>query len=186
MATYKMYLLRGFRFVAIRGDQEFAAISDLAVALPTKPSLDWAQHSNVMVWWSVTSIFSRRKPVPSATAYPLSGCRALWSSIWCCILCNLSMASQGRVGSNTSHLVKLLQVGIFMQMTCAWVLESTVRLQRMLNPATAWLLVHEGLSHLAVLEICHAARYSLHWILAIRLFGTNGWYFQCHLRLLQE
>jgi hypothetical protein len=39
LATYKMYLLRGFRVVVIKGDQVFAAISDLAVALPTTPSL---------------------------------------------------------------------------------------------------------------------------------------------------
>jgi len=45
LATYKMYLLRGFRVVVIKGDQEFAAISDLAVALPTTPSLDWAAAS---------------------------------------------------------------------------------------------------------------------------------------------
>ncbi len=35
-----MYFLRGFCVVVIRGDQEFASISDLAVALPTKLSLD--------------------------------------------------------------------------------------------------------------------------------------------------
>ena len=39
-ATYKMYFLHGFCVVVIRGDQEFAPISDLAVALPTKLSLD--------------------------------------------------------------------------------------------------------------------------------------------------
>ena len=77
------------------------------------------------------------------------------------------MASLEREGSNTSLLVKLLQAGVFMQMTCAWDLESTVRLQRMLNPVTAWLLGHEGQSCLAVLGICQAARYSFHWILAI-------------------
>jgi hypothetical protein len=51
LATYKMYLLRGFRVVVIKGDQEFAAISDLAVALPTTPSLDWAaalQHCGLV------------------------------------------------------------------------------------------------------------------------------------------
>ncbi len=67
------------------------------------------------------------------------------------------MASLEREGSNTSLLVKLLQAGVFMQMTCAWDLESTVRLQRMLNPVTAWLLRHEGQSRLAVLGICQAA-----------------------------
>jgi hypothetical protein len=45
LATYKMYLLRGFHVVVIRGDQEFAAISDLAVTLPTMPSLDWVAAS---------------------------------------------------------------------------------------------------------------------------------------------
>jgi hypothetical protein len=51
LATYKMYLLRGFRVVVIREDQEFAAISDLAVALPTMPSLDWVvalQHCGLV------------------------------------------------------------------------------------------------------------------------------------------
>ncbi len=37
-----MYLLRGFKIVVIRGDQEFAAISELVVGLPTMPRLDWA------------------------------------------------------------------------------------------------------------------------------------------------
>jgi hypothetical protein len=44
-ATYRMYLLRGFRIVAIKGDHEFASINDLVVGLPTKPSLDWAAAS---------------------------------------------------------------------------------------------------------------------------------------------
>jgi hypothetical protein len=45
LATYKMYLLRGFRIMVIKGDHEFDSISDLAVGLPTKPSLDWAAAS---------------------------------------------------------------------------------------------------------------------------------------------
>jgi len=36
-ATYKMYLLCGFRIVVIAGDQEFPSISDLVVQLPTAP-----------------------------------------------------------------------------------------------------------------------------------------------------
>jgi hypothetical protein len=36
-ASYKMYLLRGFRIVVIAGDHEFASISDLVVQLPTAP-----------------------------------------------------------------------------------------------------------------------------------------------------
>jgi hypothetical protein len=44
-ATYKMYLLRGFRIVVIAGDQEFNSISDLIVCLPTAPKLDWAAAS---------------------------------------------------------------------------------------------------------------------------------------------
>ncbi len=39
-ATYRMYLLCGFRIVVIKVDHEFASISDLVVGLPTKPSLD--------------------------------------------------------------------------------------------------------------------------------------------------
>jgi hypothetical protein len=45
VATYKMYLLRGFHIVVINGDHEFPSISDLAVGLPTKSSLDWAAAS---------------------------------------------------------------------------------------------------------------------------------------------
>jgi hypothetical protein len=44
-ATYKMYLLRGFRIVVIAGDHEFASISDLVVQLPTAPRLDWSAAS---------------------------------------------------------------------------------------------------------------------------------------------
>jgi hypothetical protein len=40
-ATYKMYLLRGFRIVVIKGGHEFSAISDMVVGLPTTPSMDW-------------------------------------------------------------------------------------------------------------------------------------------------
>jgi hypothetical protein len=45
LATYKMYLLPGFHIVVVKGDHEFASISDLAVGLPTKPSLNWAAAS---------------------------------------------------------------------------------------------------------------------------------------------
>ncbi len=45
LATYKMYLLRGFRIMVIKGDHEFDSISDLVLGLPTKPSLDWAAAS---------------------------------------------------------------------------------------------------------------------------------------------
>ncbi len=44
-ATYKMYLSHGFKIVVIRGDQEFASISELIVGLPTTPKLDWAAAS---------------------------------------------------------------------------------------------------------------------------------------------
>ena len=44
-ATYKMYLLHGFRIVVIAGDHEFASISELVVQLPTAPKLDWATAS---------------------------------------------------------------------------------------------------------------------------------------------
>ena len=45
LATYKMYLMRGFRIVVVKGDQEFASISDLVAGLPTMPRLDWADAS---------------------------------------------------------------------------------------------------------------------------------------------
>jgi hypothetical protein len=41
-ATYKMYLLRGFCILVIKGDHKFATISDMVVGLPTTPSIDWA------------------------------------------------------------------------------------------------------------------------------------------------
>jgi len=44
-ATYKMYLLRGFRIVVIAGDQDFASISDLVVQLHTAPKLEWVAAS---------------------------------------------------------------------------------------------------------------------------------------------
>jgi hypothetical protein len=50
-ATYKMYLLRGFSIVVIKGDHKFAAISDMVVGLPTMPSMDWAaalQHCGLI------------------------------------------------------------------------------------------------------------------------------------------
>ncbi len=39
-AAYKMYLLRGFCIVVIKGDHEFAPIIDMVVGLPTMPSMD--------------------------------------------------------------------------------------------------------------------------------------------------
>jgi hypothetical protein len=42
---YKMYLLHGFRIVVIKWNHEFDSISDLAVGLPTKPTLNWAAAS---------------------------------------------------------------------------------------------------------------------------------------------
>jgi hypothetical protein len=45
LVTYKMYLLQGFRIVVIKGDQEFASISDLVAVLPTMLRLDWAAAS---------------------------------------------------------------------------------------------------------------------------------------------
>jgi len=44
-ATYKMYLLQGFHIAVVKGDQEFASISDLVAGLPTMPRLDWAAAS---------------------------------------------------------------------------------------------------------------------------------------------
>ncbi len=70
LATYKMYLLRGFRIVVIKGDHEFKFISDLAVGLPTKPSLDWAaasQHCGLIernIWFLKEKIWSRRHSLP--------------------------------------------------------------------------------------------------------------------------
>ncbi len=52
-ATYKMYLLRGFRIVVIAGDHEFASIRELVVLFPTAPKLDWAaalQHCQLVEW----------------------------------------------------------------------------------------------------------------------------------------
>jgi hypothetical protein len=70
LATYKMYLLCGFRIVVIKGDHEFDSISDLAVGLPTKPSLDWAaasQHCGLIeqnIWFLKEKIWSLRHSLP--------------------------------------------------------------------------------------------------------------------------
>ena len=80
--TFKMYLLRGFQIVAIAGDQEFNSISHLIVSLPTVPKIDGWQHCNIVASLRGTFDFSRKKSIPSATAYPLSGYRALWLSVW--------------------------------------------------------------------------------------------------------
>jgi hypothetical protein len=70
LATYKMYLLCGFRIGAIKGDHEFDSISDLAVGLPTKPSLDWAaasQHCGLIernIWFLKEKIWSLRHSLP--------------------------------------------------------------------------------------------------------------------------
>ena len=61
----------------------------------------------------------------------------------------------------------------------------SVRLQKMLSHTTAWLPAQGLQLRLAIQEICQVAKYSLLWILAILLQGTNGWYFPCHLPLLQ-
>jgi hypothetical protein len=69
-ATYRMYLLRGFVIVVIKGDHEFAYISDLVVGLPTKPSLDWAatsQHCGLIehnIWFLKEKIRSLRHSLP--------------------------------------------------------------------------------------------------------------------------
>jgi hypothetical protein len=177
LATYKMYLLQRFCVVVIRGDQEFAAISDLAVALPTTPSLDWAaasQHCG-LVEQNIRFLKEKTRSIRHSLPFEwVPGIMVVWMVLHIVKFVN---------GFPRKGGVEHFSPG---EITCAWALKSTVRLQRMLNPITAWLLVHEGLSRLAAWGICQAARYSLHWILAIELFGTNGWYSQCHLRLLQE
>jgi hypothetical protein len=40
-----MYLMRGFRIVVVKDDQECVSISDLEAGLPTMPRLDWAAAS---------------------------------------------------------------------------------------------------------------------------------------------
>jgi hypothetical protein len=70
LATHKMYLLRGFCIVVIKGDHEFASISDLAAGLPTKPNLDWAaasQHGGLIeqnIWFLKEKIWSLRHSLP--------------------------------------------------------------------------------------------------------------------------
>ena len=172
--------------MVIKGDQEFAAISDLAVALPTTPSLDWAaasQHCGLVernIRFLKEKIRSIRHSLPFERVPGIMVVRMVLHIVK---FVNgfprkggVKHFSPGEILSGRRLHADDLCLG----------LEYTVRLQRMLNPVTAWLLGHEGQSRLAVLGICQAARYSLHWILAIRLFGTNGWYFQCHLWLLQE
>jgi hypothetical protein len=44
-STYTMYMLRGLRIVVLSGDQEFAALGELAGNLPSAPRLNWAVAS---------------------------------------------------------------------------------------------------------------------------------------------
>jgi len=51
LAIYKMYLLRGFRIIVIKGDHDFSLVSDLVATLPTTPNRDWAaaaQHCGLI------------------------------------------------------------------------------------------------------------------------------------------
>ncbi len=71
-----MYLLRGFRIVVIKGDQEFASISDQVVTLPTSPSVDWAaavQHCGLIE--RNIRFVKEKGPVPQAQSsiYPRAG-----------------------------------------------------------------------------------------------------------------
>jgi hypothetical protein len=56
--------------VVIKGDHKFASISDLAVGLPTKPSLDWAaasQHCGLIgrnIWFLKEKIWALRHSLP--------------------------------------------------------------------------------------------------------------------------
>ncbi len=97
-ATYKIYLLRGFQIVVIAGDQEFNLISHLIVNLLPAPKIDWAAASQHCGSSRGTFNFSRKKSVPSTTAYPLSGHWALWLSIWYYISLNLLMDSHKEGG----------------------------------------------------------------------------------------
>jgi hypothetical protein len=80
-AMYRMYLLRGFCIVVIKGDQEFASISDLVVGLPTKPSLDWAaasQHCELIkqnIWFLKEKIRSLHHSLPFER---VSGIMVVW------------------------------------------------------------------------------------------------------------
>ncbi len=85
-ATYKMYLLRGFHIVVIRGDHEFAAISDMMVGLPTTPSMDWAaalQHCGLI---KQNIRFLKEKICSLHHSLPFEKARALWLSAWYRIL----------------------------------------------------------------------------------------------------
>ncbi len=84
-ATYKMYLLRGFRIVVIKGDHEFAAISDMVVGLPTTLSMDWAaalQHCGLI---KQNIRFLKEKIRSLHHSLPFERCQALWLSAWYCI-----------------------------------------------------------------------------------------------------
>ena len=83
LATYKMYLIRGFRIIIIKGDHEFNSVSDLAATLPTTPDLDWAaavQHCGLI---KRNIQFIKEKVRSVRHSLPLNECRALWWSSWC-------------------------------------------------------------------------------------------------------
>jgi hypothetical protein len=87
-STYKMYMLRGFRIVVLSGDQEFAALSELAGNIPSAPRLNWAVASQHCGLIERNIVSSRRRFALSGIVYPLNSYWALWLSVWYCISLN--------------------------------------------------------------------------------------------------
>ncbi len=69
---YQMYMLCGFHIVEIADDREFAWITDQVASLPTPPILNLAEISNMWVWLSGISVFSRRGLIQSAILFLLN------------------------------------------------------------------------------------------------------------------
>jgi hypothetical protein len=86
LATYKMYLTRGFRIVVVKGDQEFASVSDLVAGLPTMPRLDWAAASQHYGLIERNIRFLKDKIRSLCHIVSLNKCRALWMSVCFCML----------------------------------------------------------------------------------------------------
>ncbi len=105
--------------MVIRGDQEFASISNLAVALPTKPSLDWAaalQHCGLV---EQNIHFLKEKTCSIRHSLPFErvpGIMVIWMVLHIVKIVN---GFPWKGGVKHFSPGELWQVGISMRITCA-------------------------------------------------------------------
>jgi hypothetical protein len=172
-ATYKMYLLRGFQIVVIKGDQEFAAISELAVGLPTMP-LDWAaasQHCGLIesnIRFLKEKVHSLHHSLPFERVPGIMIVRMVLHIVK---FVNgfpqkggMMHYSPGEIMTDQRLHVDDLRLGF----------GTYCQVAEHVEPRNSLAPVQGRLSRLATLETCQAARHSLLWILATPLFGINA------------